>query len=161
MRKQLGNLTIVADDEVIDRGYSAPNGKLLTKEELWKDNVFYEQDYFQIKALRNLHVVDQSGMVITPIINEVDVLNSGYVCTWHQKFWVQGYAVLEDKLFFAALGDDDGYYCRPVRWLKLSEHAQIGVQVSFETFLANMTVGCPEPALPEGSGVSRHMLLPQ
>ena len=145
MEKTIGDLTIAADDGVVDRGYSKPDGTPLAKDQLWKDNVFYEQDYFQIKALRNLRVLDRSGKVLTPIIAEVDVANSGYVMTFHSHFWFQGYVVYDNKISFAGLGKEYGYYSRATKWFELSDRALPGSVVSFDEFISTMARECGPP----------------
>jgi hypothetical protein len=108
--KKIGEYTIVADNAPQIKEYTNPEGKTLKKEDIWKDDVFYEQDYFQIEIMKNLHVVDETGRVCTPIIKELEVKNSGYVCTWNTVFWIQGFAILENKIFFVKRGEAGTYY---------------------------------------------------
>lgn len=143
--KKIGDLTIVADEPILERDYTTPDGKVLSKEELWKGNTFFEQDYFNIQYLKNLHVRNEQNQIITPIISEVDVKNSGYVCTWHQVFWVQGYVVFKNQIYFAGLGEDSGYYCRKPKWYKLSESAALGKLVDFSQFIDKMVEPCHIP----------------
>ena len=44
--KQIGRFTIVADNKPDLKGYFTPGGTALRQEDIWKGNVFYEQDYF-------------------------------------------------------------------------------------------------------------------
>ena len=108
--KTIGSYTIVADSKPHIKGYSNPEGKSLNKDDIWKNDVFYEQDYFQIEILNNLYVEDSSGNVCTPIIKEIEVKNSGYVCTWNEVFWVQGYAIINDQIYFIKKGEEGTYY---------------------------------------------------
>ncbi len=149
--KRIGKLTIVADEPMIDRGYTTPDGKVLSKDELWKDEVFYEQDYFNIRALKNLHVRNEQDQVITPIIKELDVINAGYVCTWSQVFWVQGYVIIKDKIYFAGVGDDSLYFTKKARWYILAKSVKPGVLVDFGEFMERMVEPCDVPKYDESS----------
>lgn len=135
--KQIGNFKIVADNEPIVKGYYSPDGNLLNKDDIWKDNVFYEQDYFAIYSLKNLHVVDENNKICSPIIEEIEVTNSGYVCTWHSVFWVQGFAILKDEIFFISTGEDVGYYSKKPEFHKLTDN-NYGVKISFQDFIKTL-----------------------
>ena len=135
--KTIGQYTIVADTAPQIKGYSNPEGKTLSKDDIWKDDVFYEQDYFQIEILRNLHVVDGSGKVCTPVIEELEVKNSGYVCTWHQTFWVQGFAVVDEQIYFIRKGEEGTYYMINPSFAKIKTGNENKV-VDFNKFLNDM-----------------------
>lgn len=119
------------------KGYSTPEGNPINKEELWKDDIFYEQDYFAIYILKNLHVTDESGTICTPIIKEIEVKNSGYVCTWNCVFWIQGFAILNDTIFFISIGEDVNYYCKRPVFHKL-DSINIGKKLSYTDFIKTL-----------------------
>ena len=136
-KKKIGNYTIVADTPPQLKGYTTPGGESLDKNEIWKDNTFYEQDYFAIYSLRNLHVVDENNKICSPIIEEIEVKNSGYVCTWSSVFWVQGFAILKDEIFFISTGEDVGYYSKKPEFHKLTNN-NYGVKISFQDFIKTL-----------------------
>ncbi len=120
--KQIGRFSIVADNKPDLKGYFTPSGTALRQEDIWKDNVFYEQDYFSIYTLQNLRVLDDNQKICTPIIDEIEVQNRGYVCTWSAVFWVQGFAIVNDEILFISLGEDTGYLEKKKVFNKLIEY---------------------------------------
>ena len=135
--KQIGKYTIVADLPPRSIGKITPKGLPLKKNE---DGDEYQQDYFKISILSNLHVVDEDGNICTPIIKEIEVMNSGYVCTWASTFWVQGFAILHNQIYFISVGEEEGmYYDRKEQFNKIKSNT-INV-IDYETFLET----CIEP----------------
>ena len=134
--KQIGKYTIVADLPPRSIGNLTPEGLPLKKNE---DGIEYEQDYFNISILSNLHVVDEDGNICTPIIKEIEVMNSGYVCTWASTFWVQGFAILHNQIYFISVGEEVSYYDRKEQFNKIKPNT-INV-IDYETFLET----CIEP----------------
>lgn len=135
-KKKIGKYTIIADTPPSLKGYSTPEGKSLTKDELWHESTFYEQDYFAIYILNNLHVIDETGAICTPIITEIEIENSGYVCTWASTFWVQGFAILNDEIYFISIGSDEEYYSKKRQFNKIKLNTANAVDS--KTFIETM-----------------------
>ena len=133
-KKKIGNYTIVADTPPKLKGYTTPGGESLDKNEMWKDNTIYEQDYFAIYTLTNLHVIDENNKICSSIIEEIEVQNSGHVCTWYSVFWVQGFAILKNEIFFISIGEDVGYYSKKPEFHKLTND-NCGVKYSYQDFI--------------------------
>jgi hypothetical protein len=137
--KQIGKYIIVADESPSLKNYTKPDGTVLDKSDIWDENeTFYEQDYFALYVFKNLHVIDENGSVCSPIIKEIEFKNSGYVLTWNQVFWIQGYAILNDKIYFVSIGDDDTYYRKkPKLYELISQEHRV---TDFSNFMERMLV---------------------
>lgn len=142
-KKKIGKYTIVADTPPKLKGYTTPEGASLDENEIWRDNTFYEQDYFAIYLLKNLHVIDETGIICTPIIEEIEVMNSGYVCTWYSTFWVQGFAILNDEIYFISIGNKTSYYRHEAKFNKIKTNNKNGMD--YKAFIETMI----EPIDPE------------
>jgi hypothetical protein len=129
-KKIIGKYTIVADNSPKSDGQHCPDGSVLSVDE---NGSAYEQDYFEIFMLYNLHVIDENGKICTPIIKEVEVENYGYVLTFSTRFWVQGFAILNDNIFFITAGKDTGYYGKELDFNKLNTDSCIGKTIEFKT----------------------------
>jgi hypothetical protein len=137
--KTIGDFQIVAEQEPISRGYMNPEGKSIASEELFKDDVFYEQDYFEIFYVNKHYVMNAQKEIVTPIIDQLDVLNKGYVCTWNSKFWIQGFAVIDNQVYFVEKGDEESYYKRIPKIYQLPIEFHPGVLVDWESFKSKLS----------------------
>ena len=146
IKKELGRFSIVAENPLVDLGYSKVDGTPLNESDIWKDNVFYEQDYYHVICAKNLRVVDAQGMNISPIIEKIEIKNRGYVCTWVNVFWVQGFVVFEDEIYFVSKSSmSDGFYGCKLLWHRVKKTAPAGQVVGLERFLAEMVEPCEPP----------------
>ena len=66
--------------------------------------------YDQLQFVRDHRVVDAAGAVVSPIIDEIALLNSGYVLTWPQNFWREGFCIHDGRVAFISVGTDEGYH---------------------------------------------------
>ncbi|MHC1738065.1 MAG: hypothetical protein AB9882_08665 [Ignavibacteriaceae bacterium] len=148
--KQVGKYKIIADSKPELQKYTTPEGNILQKSDLWKGDVFYEQDYFGFFAVKNLCVIDGEGNVCTPIIKEIEVKNEGYVMTFRCTFWVQGYAVIKDKIYFVGIGEDDCMYSKKPVFFKIKDGIELNTSVKYNDFINNMI----EPVNPDEEGIS-------
>ena len=134
-KKNLGKYTIVADYSPYSDGRHCPDGSELSVDENGNP---YEQDYFEIFKLKNLHVIDDKGNICTPIIKELEVENYGYVFTFASQFWVQGFAILDNNILFITPGKNMGYYSRDVIFNKLNADTYNGKAIEFTTLKNNL-----------------------
>ena len=137
--KAIGNFRILADEEPKSKGYSTPEGVSLSYDDLYKEDVFYEQDYFEIFYLKNHRVINSDNITVTPIIESIDVLNKGYVCTWHSKFWIQGYAVINNEVYFVEMGNEEMFYLRKPKIYRLPSNLKPGEKVNWENFKSSLS----------------------
>ena len=156
--KSIDGFTIVADHESKSRGYFAPNGAILRKENIWRDDVFYEQDYFHKTYLRNLHVIDSGSHICTPIIQEIDVENSGYVMTFSSTFWVQGFAIIKSDLYFISIGEDTGYYAKKPVFHKLTPGYDTRL-MTYNEFIKTLPDPVADTDMPRETGLMSLMYL--
>lgn len=158
--KKVGKYYIVADGPSTIKNYTDPDGKVLNKNTIWNDQgAFYEQDYFAISVFKSLHVVDENGNNCSPIIREIEFKNEGYVITWPSLFWMQGYAVIGDDIFFVTTGDNDTYYRKFPKFYKLITSEP--VETDFSYFLEKMVEEIPAGNFVEAMdwhSISKYML---
>jgi len=134
-KKTIGKYTIVADNSPKSDGRHCPDGSELSVDE---NGSVYEQDYFEIFKVNNLHIIDENGKICTPIIKEVEVENYGYVLTFACSFWIQGFAILKDDIFFITAGEDGAYYGKKLIFNRLNTDSYNGKTIEFKALTTNL-----------------------
>ncbi len=126
IEKKIDDFIICADSLPQSKGRSV-NGKRVTED--------YDNSYDEIYSIENCYLKDLKGNIITPIISSLEVKNDGYVITWSQLFWIQGYAVINNKIYFLTPSEENStmYGTKGVRYWKLKNNF-IGEKISFERF---------------------------
>lgn len=68
-----------------------------------------EHDYFQLSWVREHTLLDKAGTPLVPIVDELAILNSGYVHTGPSTFWLEGFCVHEGRPAFLSIGRHLGF----------------------------------------------------
>ena len=101
----------------------------------------------EIFTLKNLCVKDENGKIVSPIIENIEIKNDGYCVTWSQLYWIQGYAVIDDSIYFIGLGEEGSYNVRDQVFHVLNGKG-INEKVSREHFIEKMISISTKPILP-------------
>ncbi len=101
---KVGEFTVKADGPIVSEGRTNPDG---TPDTTPAD---VEHDFMELFYLENMRVEDSEGSVITPIIKRIAYVNSGYVFTFSDTFWREGFVIDNGSVVFLSYGKDTGYH---------------------------------------------------
>jgi hypothetical protein len=137
--KKLGRFTICADGAPQSKGRTIKGRRVIAED--------YDSSYDEIFTLKNLCVKDENGKIVSPIIENIEIKNDGYCVTWSQLYWIQGYAVIDDSIYFIGLGEEGSYNVRDQVFHVLNGKG-INEKVSCEHFIEKMISISTKPILP-------------
>lgn len=141
VEKKIGDFIICADYLPESKGRSV-NGKVI--------NENYDGSFDEIYVVENTFVKDQSGKILTPIISSLEVKNDGYVITWSQLFWIQGFAIINNKIYFVLPSDEatDMYGEKGVSYWELNGNLA-GLEIKLNRLIKECLVSTPTPEFKE------------
>lgn len=98
-------------------------------------------NYDQLWFVRDHRVVDAGGAVVSPIIDEIALLNSGFIRTWSQHFWREGFCIHDGRVAFISVGTDEGYraYSGMIRYVT-GGHGVVVSREGIEPYLSEVRV---------------------
>jgi len=65
--------------------------------------------YDQLHWVTRHAVLDADGRPVTPVISELAIFNEGYIITWTEVFWREGFCLYKGQPAFVSIGKDEGY----------------------------------------------------
>ena len=71
--------------------------------------VAYDTPHDELYFVADHCVLDHAGTVVSPIVEQIALLNYGYIITWSQMFWFEGFCVFDGRVAFLSIGRDEGY----------------------------------------------------
>ena len=141
IEKKIGDFIICADTLPQSKGRTAGGSVPITEN--------YDGSFDEIFSVNNIFVKDLNGKVVTPLISSLDVKNDGYVITWSQLFWIQGFAIINNKIYFIKPSDETEMYgTKGVSYWSLNDK-HINEKITFEKFLKECILESTAPHFPE------------
>jgi len=100
-----------------------------------------DQSYDRLQFVRDHRVVDATGAVVSPIIDEIALHNYGYVGTWCQSFWREGFCIHDGRVAFISVGTPEGYagYSGMIRYVT-GGHGVVVSREGIEPYLSEERV---------------------
>ena len=68
-----------------------------------------DDPYDELYFVADHCVLEHAGTVVSPIVEQMALLNYGYIITWSQKFWFEGFCIHDGRVAFVSIGADEGY----------------------------------------------------
>lgn len=97
---------------------------------------------------------------VVPVVSDLAISNEGYIVTWSETFWQEGFCVYQGRAAFLSIGKSEGWasYGGLLRFVTGGAGVQVD-RAGLEQYLSTDAVALGVEAIREGNGCQLPTLL--